>query len=305
MASGPTHADFTIYAGNVSQQTTWQTALGGNVPIENFDSFSGVPNTSIGGDMLAALPSVHVIFDPIVPGVYDDAQWAHSGTEQWSNWAGGAGNSSSHTLRPDPGRQIVALGFWNCDPQGDQPMLAYDVGRQLIGTIAGHLNTHNSHPELSDGFAGFISSTPIAYVKIPGQFGDGWNHFDDLLVVTQVTADYNHNGIVDAGDYVVWRATLNQTGTNLQADGSGPTGIPNGVVDSYDCDFWRANFGKVVGVAAGTGSSIDLLSAVPEASTLLLCSIGVAAYIPFRSSWQSSGRQHLRPSSRRLHHLHS
>ena len=29
------------------------------------------------------------------------------------------GNSASHTLRPEPGRQIVALGLWNCDPQGD------------------------------------------------------------------------------------------------------------------------------------------------------------------------------------------
>src|SRR5690349_13681200 len=151
LGSTPVYATFTTYAGNASQEAAWQAALGGNVPVEHFDNFVGVPNTSVGGDKLTALPSVHVVFDPIVPGVYDDAGWAHSGTKQWCNWAGGAGNSSSHVLRPEPGRQILALGFWNTDPQGNQPMLAYDVAGQLVGIITGHLNTHNSHPELSDG----------------------------------------------------------------------------------------------------------------------------------------------------------
>jgi hypothetical protein len=171
----------------------------------------------------------------------------------------------------------MALGFWNTDPQGDQPMQAYDAADNLIGSISGRVNTHNSHPELSDGFGAFISTTPIAYVKIPGQLGDGWNHFDDLQVVTQVavTADYNHNGRVDAADYVVWRSTLNATGTNLAADGSGAAGVPDGVVDHYDYDFWRANFGNVA--AAGTGTSFSShLPAVPEPTTVLLLAFALS-----------------------------
>jgi hypothetical protein len=276
VAAATCRADFTTYAGDASQESAWQAALGGNVPLENFENFTGVPGPGTGGDALAALSSVHVIFDPIVPGVYDDAQWAHSGTKQWSNWAGGAGNSASHVLRPAPGRRIVALGFWNCDPQGDQPMEAYDAADQLIGTISGHVNTHNSQPALSDGFAGFISATPIAYLKIPGALGDGWNHIDDLQVVTQLIADYNRNGVVDGADYVVWRDTLNQTGPNLAADGTGPTGIPDGTVNQLDYDFWRAHFGELVASAAATNLASNT-TAVPEPAAMCLLAIGLIA----------------------------
>jgi hypothetical protein len=52
--------------------------------------------------------------------------------------------------------------------------------------------------------------------------------------------DYNFDGIGDAGDYAVWRKTLNSF-TDLRADGNG-----NGVVDQADYDVWRANFGRTL-----------------------------------------------------------
>jgi Lamin Tail Domain len=65
--------------------------------------------------------------------------------------------------------------------------------------------------------------------------------------------DYDTNGTVGAGDYVVWRKTFGSV-TNPQADGSGPTpGTPNGVVDNFDYTFWRANFGNT-GAISGAGS---------------------------------------------------
>jgi autotransporter-associated beta strand protein len=62
--------------------------------------------------------------------------------------------------------------------------------------------------------------------------------------------DYNHNGIVDAGDYVLWRKT--------PADYGGPGGYTT----------WRSNFGN----PPGSGSSMSA-SAVPEGSTLSLVAI--------------------------------
>lgn len=81
-----------------------------------------------------------------------------------------------------------------------------------------------------------------------------------IYVNTLLPGDYNHNGVVDAGDYVVWRKTLGQTGSGLNADGDN-----NGVVNGDDYAVWRANFG------VGSGSASVLASAaVPEPAALAL-----------------------------------
>src|SRR5262249_37648130 len=84
-----------------------------------------------------------------------------------------------------------------------------------------------------------------------------------------VPGDYNGNGIVDAGDYTVWRDTLGST-TNLAADGNG-----NGVIDAGDYGVWKANFGN----HSGSGASAN--AAVPEPATLTLLFLA-AAIIPLR-----------------------
>jgi len=68
--------------------------------------------------------------------------------------------------------------------------------------------------------------------------------------------DYNHNGIVDAGDYVVWRKGLGTTFTQ------------------NDYNVWRANYGRTSG--SGSGANVNL--AVPEPATavlLLLPAVGI------------------------------
>ncbi|HVT29091.1 MAG TPA: glycosyl hydrolase family 18 protein [Lacipirellulaceae bacterium] len=81
--------------------------------------------------------------------------------------------------------------------------------------------------------------------------------------------DFNHDGHVDASDYVVWRKTLGKTGANLAADANG-----NYLVDAGDLMIWRANTGMSVtagGGALGSGSS------VPEPRALLLLMTGFIA----------------------------
>jgi hypothetical protein len=68
--------------------------------------------------------------------------------------------------------------------------------------------------------------------------------------------DFNRDGKVDGGDYVIWRKTQGTTGTRYNgADGSG-----NGVVDQADYELWRAGFDAA---AAGAGSATET-GAVPE-----------------------------------------
>jgi hypothetical protein len=63
--------------------------------------------------------------------------------------------------------------------------------------------------------------------------------------------DYNHNGRVDAADYVVWRKSFGST-TELAADGS-----YNQSIDVADHTFWQLNFGaSIAGNAAGNASSV-------------------------------------------------
>ena len=74
--------------------------------------------------------------------------------------------------------------------------------------------------------------------------------------------DYNHDGIVGAADYVLWRKYLGNIvppGTNGDANG-------NGFVENADYQPWRANYGRIIGT--GTGASVS--ATIPEPSTSLL-----------------------------------
>jgi hypothetical protein len=70
-----------------------------------------------------------------------------------------------------------------------------------------------------------------------------------------VPGDYNNNGTVDAGDYVMWRK-----GGPLQNEVDNP-----GVVNQQDYVEWRSRFGNT-----GAGSGLGGNAAVPEPTTLVL-----------------------------------
>ncbi len=79
-------------------------------------------------------------------------------------------------------------------------------------------------------------------------------------VSTSPTGDYNHNGIVDAGDYVIWRKALNNPASPA---GSGADGNANGVIDVGDYAYWRERFGN-------STSGLASAASIPEPSTTVL-----------------------------------
>lgn len=88
--------------------------------------------------------------------------------------------------------------------------------------------------------------------------------------------DYNGDGVVDNGDYVVWRSTLNKTGSQ-NADGDG-----NGTVDAADYAIWRNNFGRTwQDLATGSGSRVAA-NAVPEPSAAALAMLMCGSLIARR-----------------------
>jgi hypothetical protein len=65
------------------------------------------------------------------------------------------------------------MGFWNGDGQADTLVtFAYDTSGNLLGSVGAFTGT----------FAGFVSDTPIGWVRFEGDTGDGWNHLDGLQV---------------------------------------------------------------------------------------------------------------------------
>jgi len=85
--------------------------------------------------------------------------------------------------------------------------------------------------------------------------------------VYTASADYNHNGIVDGADYVIWRNYRGVSVPNgMFGDGNG-----DGIVNQPDYDLWRARYG----MASGSGASESLSTGtVPEPAAALLLAIG-------------------------------
>lgn len=94
-----------------------------------------------------------------------------------------------------------------------------------------------------------------------------WSVSTLVLISDGLPGDYNHNGAVDSGDYVVWRNSAGMTG-NIAADGN-----EDNVVDVKDYQLWRSNLGRT-NATGGAGAIV-----VPEpdtAAVAVLMTIAVA-----------------------------
>ena len=85
------------------------------------------------------------------------------------------------------------------------------------------------------------------------------------LVPPSLTGDYNHNGVVDAADYVVWRNAEGTTNTL-------PNDLIGGTIGQPQYDQWRSHFGQT----AGSGASAT--ATVPEPATLMLLMCAAAGW---------------------------
>jgi hypothetical protein len=83
--------------------------------------------------------------------------------------------------------------------------------------------------------------------------------------VPSLPGDFNHDGTVDAADYVVWRKN------------------PSGVYTQDDYNTWRTHFGQT----AGSGSSANANGAVPEPASAWLLILAAAIGI-----WRASQRHY-------------
>jgi hypothetical protein len=109
-----------------------------------------------------------------------------------------------------------------------------------------------------------------------GHFYEGYGdlYLNILRWATVRRGDYNHDGAVNAADYVVWRKSLGQTGLGLAADGDF-----NNQVDAADYDVWRGQLDQPAGGGTATPSRQAI---VPEPfSTTSLAFAAILLLITF------------------------
>jgi cyclophilin family peptidyl-prolyl cis-trans isomerase len=131
---------------------------------------------------------------------------------------------------------------------GFTPALGNSFTVLTAASIIGFFGTYDL-PQLASGQAWRIDQSPTA------------------ITLTVVEGDYNRNGVIDAGDYVLWRKTRNTSVTAWSgADGNG-----DGLVNDADFAIWRSNLGAIGGGVHGAGAGSGLaVSNVPEPSYGLL-----------------------------------
>jgi glucose/arabinose dehydrogenase len=85
-----------------------------------------------------------------------------------------------------------------------------------------------------------------------------------------LAGDFNRNGVVDAGDYVLWRKTNGQQVLRgVGADGNG-----DGMIDNSDYELWKSNLGNTLAAQASAAtSSLGTNVAEPHSGLLILLTI--------------------------------
>lgn len=111
---------------------------------------------------------------------------------------------------------------------------------------------------------GTIDMTDLSVVG-DGNFTLSLESMDTILRLTAGSAgglagDYNDDGVVNIGDYVVWRNNLGSTTAMLPGDNT-----PD-IVDQNDYTVWKDNFGMTSGAIAGISTQQN----VPEPSTIVM-----------------------------------
>jgi T5SS/PEP-CTERM-associated repeat protein len=161
------------------------------------------------------------------------------------------------------GGPLLSIEIGGVVPGAQYDQLHVAGNLHLSGTLAVHLSDIGSglfEPEAGHTF------DILDWSSLSGQFtrlilpelssGLNWDISQLYLTgelsvsATALAGDFNHNGVVDGADYVVWRKGLGTAYTQA------------------DYGVWRANFGRTGG--SGSGGAGSASATVPEPATLAL-----------------------------------
>jgi hypothetical protein len=132
--------------------------------------------------------------------------------------------------------------------------------------------------------AGGIESLSNLVLPAAGTYYARVTGADDTIQLYQLSlsptsvllGDYNHNGVVDAGDYDIWRKSVGQA----VAAGTGADGNFDGQITSADYNIWRSHIGQTSG--SGTGVGLGANAPVPEPPVIASAAVVLIAVLSRR-----------------------
>ncbi len=151
-------------------------------------------------------------------------------------------------------------GAWDSSPTSNSNRLTELISSGTSPLLAGQRRVLGSVYDVASGSEEDLSLTLL----LAG--GDGGNVVNgnvDFISTAVLPGDFNGDGIVDAGDYTVWRNNLGAVNENaLNGNGNGIGGV-----DADDYLLWKQRYGQMAPSALAQGVTA---SPVPEPSTWLL-----------------------------------
>jgi glucose/arabinose dehydrogenase len=164
------------------------------------------------------------------------------------------------------------------DPARDEPSELTQAVLHKLRLALDHDQNPSTPAIVYDDYSALISGLPASTTdRNDARYGEGV--FGEMYMSTKksggriylvtnsvpLSGDFNHDRVVDAADYTVWRDSLDSTGYHLAADANG-----DAKVDGADYDVWKSHFGESWG-AAGSGAGTF---AVPEPAAAALVLFG-------------------------------
>jgi hypothetical protein len=203
---------------------------------------------------------------------------------QWNgNWtAAGITQVSMDVKNPNTFTLAMRLGIGGPGGAGANGIGDTFISRDVIPVPADNVWHTITFNVLASDFQKINDDHPDSAAALAGI-----THF--RVLHTSQLGDYNRNGVVDTADYVVWRNSKNTSvpiGTG--ADGAGPDGDPDGMVDEFDYDYWKLLYGEAINEFIGAQVPgkfyLDNIHAIPGAAAGAL-SVGGLAAVPEPASW--------------------
>jgi hypothetical protein len=182
------------------------------------------------------------------------------------NFQGGVALGNGNTL-------AVELGGLTPGAQYDQVQVAEQLalgGTLQVSLINSFTPTAGNSFDILDwgALSGTFSSLALPALSTGLLWNTSQLYTAGILSIDSVglPGDYNHNGVVDAADYVLWRA--NQGTNNVL-----PNDPIGGTIGTAQYNQWRTHFGQTAGSGAGAVAN----AAIPEPTTLTMFLLGMLA----------------------------